>query len=364
MKKITPQKRNFLKILRSEKGDAMILISIVITGLVVLVSTVALENLRKSVSVQGLQQKSLENLYKAEEGIEYSLYVNKEKVNQNLNFNNNSSNISANKVAFNLSLWDGTAQKKEDALAVNELVKDTVGRSIILVSQSAKDNTNDNTNLKRTLFANLPSRYYDQVSMGTTLSDCQNCQVNQADSTIESGERFEIVFKATNPYSAITDLSKINYRLTVNCGWDGVWNRKCEVQDLKIGVGCGDITSTGFNCPSTGTSSKSIACDQNFSVPFSNGSNIMSGTGSVHSIRFRAPSGIDLRGKNIVVRLKLNSGKLNTLRDFCSITNTCAKLKMCKKSNGTWTGIKDKSVHVGFDVKKTGIGAETKLESN
>lgn len=365
MKKISPRKKRFYEIIRSERGDAMILISIVITGLVVLVSTVALENLRKSVSIQGVQQKSLENLYKAEEGIEYSLFVNKEKVNQNLNFNNNSSTISENKVAFNLSLWEGATQKKEDAAAVTELVKDTVGRNIVLVSQSSKDNVNDNTNLKRTLFANLPSRYYDQASMGNTLSDCQNCQVLQEDTIVDSGTRFEIIMKTVPTFPTVTNPAQINYRLTVNCGWQGPFNRRCEVQDLKIGVGCGDLSTSSYSCPSSESASKSIACDQNFSVPFVNGKNIMSENGSVRSVRFKTPSGIDLRGKTIVVRMKLNSGKLITLKDYCSsINNSCNKVKMCKKTSGVWSSVKDKSVHIGFDIKKSGEGVQTTLDSN
>lgn len=366
MKKISPQKKRFYEIIRSEKGDAMILISIVITGLVVLVSTVALENLRKSVSIQGVQQKSLENLYKAEEGIEYSLFVNKVKdVNNNLNFNNNSATISANKVAFNLSLWEDGGNKVNDNTAIDKLKTTTTNSKIVLVSQSSRDNVNDNTNLKRTLFANLPSRYYDQASMGDTLSDCQNCQVLQDDAVVESGTRFESVFKTIPAYPTITNPAQLNYRLTVNCGWQSPFNRTCEVQDLKIGVSCGDLSASSFSCPTSESSSKSIACDQNFSVPFANGKNVMSGNGSVRSIRFKAPSGIDLRGKTIIVRMKLNSGKLMTLKDYCSINNSCSKVKMCRKVNsGAWTSIKDKGVHIGFDIKKSGGGIPTTLDSN
>lgn len=376
MKKHLPIKIKLHQILGSQKGDAMILISIVITGLVVLVSTVALENLRKSVSVQGLQQKSLENLYKAEEGIEYSLFINKNKeliANQNLNFNNNSSTISENKVAFNLTLFEESKDPKEvpihkkvDSDAVSELAGDTVGRKIVLVSESAKSNVNDNTSLKRTLFANLPSRYYDQSSLGNTLSDCQKCQVEQNDTDQSSGTRFETILKTNRVFPGV-NLSQISYRLTVNCGGSGFLNlnRKCEVQDLKIGLECGEIDSPNYNCPSSSSSNKSIVCNKNFSVNFNNEKNIASGYGSVSTIRFKAPSGIDLREKTIVIRLKLNEGKLATLKDFCRFNNSCTKTKMCtKKDSNPWLTVRDKNIYIGFDVSKKGDGRQLTLDSN
>ncbi len=342
-----------MSLLRSERGDAMILISIVITGLVVLVSTVALENLRKSMAVQGLQEKSLENLYKAEEGIEYSLYVNKEKSNKNLNFNEQGTTIASNKASYNLTFWEGTNAKKTDAEALTELSKETVGKKIVLVSQSAKSNTNDNANLKRTLFANLPSRYYDQISMGNTLSECQECQSSQDDSDIKTGKKSEIILKTSNPYSGVTDASKISYRLTINCGGF----QKCQIQDLKVGVDCGDAFNTSsYSCPASDSAGRSVRCDRNFSVPFSNGKNVMEGYGSLKSSRFKLPSGINMRGKNIVVRLKINSGRLVTLTDLCKFLNNCNKTKICQEEGTGWKTVKEKSIYIGFDVKKNGEG--------
>ena len=82
---------NFKNFTNSKKhrGDAVILLSVLVSGLVILISSIAAQNLKKSAEIQGVQKKSLKSLYEAEEGVENGLFLAKNSArgsNQNDNY--------------------------------------------------------------------------------------------------------------------------------------------------------------------------------------------------------------------------------------------------------------------------------------
>mgnify|MGYP000877829551 CR=1 FL=1 len=241
MQKKLIKNKNFSRIFQSEKGDAMILISVIITGLVVLVSTVALENLKKAGAVQGLQKASLDKLYKAEEGIELGLFVNREAFeapNKNPMDFCQDANPSKNCKPFNLSVIDreagggpNTGKKAVEKLSENPLDKN---KDLIMVSQNSTDLSNSKEP-KRSLMANLPSRYFNQAPIAGPALECTGCTVYGPG---EEPNTYKILLKTNRrPIDELKD-----FQIFFHCV------KKCSISGVKIGIECKDFDGTDFKC--------------------------------------------------------------------------------------------------------------------
>jgi len=89
------------KHLKSEKGAAIITISIIVAAIVMLTILLVSENLRSSLLTLGLQKQSLIELYKAEEGIEYAYFTTKNDVD----IQENDHGKYMDEAPFKVSLW-------------------------------------------------------------------------------------------------------------------------------------------------------------------------------------------------------------------------------------------------------------------
>lgn len=312
------------KLIRSEKGDAIILLAILVTGIVALICVIAVENLKKSFEIQNIQKASLDSLYKAEEGIEYSLYANKEKT----------AGID-NQEPFAISVWENNDKKGGDN-AIQKLIEPTEGRNVIVISESS-NNQNSSQDLRRTVFANLPSKYYNQVTLWNSNEDCSSdseCISSRENNDMESGQTYQVVLDSADFQKEDWNKDNIEYRFIFNCGdsqfsKNGVGTVKgCEIKDLKVGLGC-DFSQ----CPVG-------ACSSFMGIDFSGGGSEAYGN-TILSDWFKYidanESTLDLRNNKLVVQFKLVNGTME------ETSGPSQDLKMCKEKNdGTWQMFNDR----------------------
>jgi len=328
------------KLFRSEKGDAIILLSILITGIVMLICVVAVESLKSSADIQNVQKKSLNNLYQAEEGIEYSLYTNKQK-NENQNFA-----ASVNAKSFDVALFDGD-DKKLGADAFQRLIEPIGKSDAVVVSEGGAENDT----LKRVVFANIPRRYYDQVALWYINDGCEGigCSLGTEEITSLGDHVYQVAFKngTFNEGQTGWEADKIQYRLIFMCMSDS-----CRIKDLRIGVDC-DLTQCetgGFNVagcllspdapgnteffPNKGRSGRVIVSDW---VQYKDSNNEIS----------------DLRGKKVMVQFTLeDEGGLEKVSELPLSEN--GEPAMCKKNDdGTWEPVQNERAGLAsLEMKK------------
>ncbi|MFH1183248.1 MAG: hypothetical protein V1690_03230 [Candidatus Moraniibacteriota bacterium] len=306
---------------RSQKGAAIVLVAILVTGIVMLVSVIAIENLRKSTEMQGVQKKSLDSLYKAEEGAEYGLYVNKEKTAGNF------------ERPFDISVWekvgDSSVTKTGDQ-ALEQLAQPTEGRNIVITSQSlANANDSQEAAPQKTIFTNLPNKYYDQVSLWNIWEGCDNlnqsCDVSYDNNDMEPDKTYQVVVpSAIFDKSGWTD-NETEYRLVFKCGnsqyWKGTLSGTenvggCKITDVKLEIGGCDTSKC-----------KIEGCAKTIPIDFSNGNE-----GKIlptEWFRIDDPDTqepINLTNEKIVVEFTLEEG---TMEEVCS-NGTGGDLKMCR----------------------------------
>lgn len=316
--------------LRSEKGDAIILLSILITGIVMLICVIAVESLRNSADIQNVQKKSLNNLYQAEEGIEYSLYTNKQK-NQNQDFSVDSKH-------FAISLFEND-NKELGEKAVQKLIEPIEGRGAVIVSES---NESEDV-LKRAVFANIPHRYYDQVPLWNIRDDCEEEGINCSFETESANEEqiYQTAFYNGNFKNDDEEWSVENtkYRLIFVCASDN-----CTMSGIRVGANC-NFTECGVegfvDVPDYNCLLNPISLEGEPGKEFPDGER--SGKVIVSDwVSYEQKDGtpFDLRGKKIVVQFTLNEGALEKVNGLSSENG---EIRMCKKkNNGTWEPLLDK----------------------
>jgi|GEM_PF-1600749 len=307
-------------IAKSQKGDAIILLAVLVTGIIMLVTAVVVESLRRSGELQSLQKQSVDNLYKAEEGVEFGLYANKEKTF-----------TEKENPPFSIKVYENSSSDGTDSLgaAYEKLKLPAQNRSLVITSQNAS-NGNDGT-LKRTVFANVPSKYYDQVELWDSRNNCgANCDVSNAcavDGEADDGHLYQIILNASDfqrgdcgedPDSAWC-VDNTRYRVALNCGGDS-----CTVRDLQVGIDCDSSQCGASNCSPL------------LDMDLWGGNSQMSGKVILSDwFKFFDTEGntVDLRNKSVMVQFYLVSGSLEQIGGLNG-----EDIKMCKqKIDGTWT---------------------------
>jgi hypothetical protein len=326
------------KIFKSQKGDAIILLSVLVTGIVLLVTAVVVENFRKSSELQSVQKQSVDNLYKAEEGIEYSLYANKVK------------DLDSEKagVPFSVKVWENGSNvgDADTSAAFYSLKKPSQGRDLLITSENISASS-DNNDIKRTVFANVPTRYYDQVPLWSFRNNCPsgNCSVSPPDSDVEEGNIYRIILN-TGDYqrgdcgsSSSTGWCPGNtyYRVVLVCGSD-----KCKASGLKAGAGCSNVTDCNtISCSTPPTGFKEIN--------FLKGHNTMNGGGVLISDWFNLRDDssnnlVDLRNNKLVVEFTLTEG---TLEEVSGLSGDDIKMCLRNSDADSWNFSKDKIIGLG-----------------
>lgn len=327
---------------KSEKGAAIVLVAILVTGIVMLVCAVAIENLQKSTELQGVQKKSLDNLYIAEEGAEYGLYVNREKKKSWLDLNR----------PFDVSIWEGSRDytgNKYDSQALEQLSQPTEGRNLVITSQS---NQNQNANTQKTVFTNLPNKYFDQVPLWNIREGCDDTN-NQCTPTYDNNNMVEgKVYQVVVPNAAFeksgwvdTDLE---YRLVFKCGSSQFWagttsdnqlGPDCRVRNVKLKIGGCNTAVCGAN--------GFEGCTKTILVDFpSDNTDQTQMEGKILPTEWFeivdpvTQEKISLTNEKIVVEFELLSG---TMEEISYPANNSGEIRMCKLPDvvGNWDGFAD-----------------------
>lgn len=323
------------------------MVAILVTGIIMLVSVIAIENLRKSTKLQGIQKKSLDSLYKAEEGAEYGLYINKEKKTKTFNR------------PFKISIWekiDQDAIVKNDNQALEQLIQPTEGRNIIITSQS---NENQNSSPQRTVFTNLPNKYQDQLPLWNIREGCgEGCAVTYEGNEMEPGKVYRIVL--TNAVFERNSWSgaEWEYRLVFKCGNREFWQTSlppgatmvsgCELSNLKIAADCSDPSLCNMdNC-----------IHHKNDVNFANGEARMEGK-IIPTEWFQVvgSSGelVNLTNKKVIVEFKFERGSMEEV-EFSN--GSQEEVKMCRSNGGgenpSWEEFRDRwGGLASFEIRKT-----------
>ncbi len=291
------------KIIRERKGDAIILLSVAITGIVMLVSVMAIEKLKQSTKLQNTQKMSLQNTYQAEEGIEFSLFSAKEGVT---NLNANSTNTNAPLNRFQVSLWDNN-NKSEGVTALEQIAGQTTKDRYIIASKNKVSNTNQNTDkkLQKSAFSNVPTRFYNQVSLWNNMKDdcnakdgqnnCSDIDISQNDMN-ESDKTYQVVSRLVDYQN---NWGSVQYRVILTCT-----NLKsdCSVKNLKIKWE--NCTTASNTCP--------ITCNKSQEITFGGGKTETSGLILV-SDWFTVPD--NLQTQTVVFEFSPgNTGKLSEIK--------------------------------------------------
>ena len=315
---------------RSQKGAAIVLVAVMVTGIIMLVSVVVIENFRRSSQLQGTQKKSLDSLYKAEEGAEYGLYVNKVK-NSNNNFDR----------PFKISIWekfnDVAVVKDETQQVKEQLTQPTGGKNIVITSQNVDNaNANQNSAPQRTVFTNLPGKYRDQVPLWSIREGCnEGCDVKYTN--------------INKTYRAVLNTSVFDkwaedpweYRLVFKCGSSNFWNNRltttgdnveCTISNVKLVYICENFTSCTPD-PEGNLPDCTRKEGEQFTIKFPGGKPSKKGkilaTDWFHFIE--GSTRLSLAGKKLVVEYSLNgTAEELTLKKSSGIT-------MCEKTGSTWT---------------------------
>jgi len=140
--------------LKSEKGTTVIIMAIIVAGMIMLVISVAAENIRQSLKTQGNQKKALDQVYQAEEGVEYAYYITKNDVE----FEGGHEEYIEN-APFDISLWHKSGDDIEEVTGDNkdkiETMRDAVGEEYIIASESIESEDVSQAH-KKTIFTKNP----------------------------------------------------------------------------------------------------------------------------------------------------------------------------------------------------------------
>lgn len=312
------------RLVKSQKGDAIILVSVLVSGIVLLVVALMVEKSGKFTQTQDLSRKSIESSYKAEEGLEYILYTTKEGIlNQN------------NKKEFTLTgiKYDSNNIKKQTLTTTDETILEAAtilpADKLIVISKSddlEEENTNVNSTAGKNLFSNLPKSFYNQVFAWQSTSGCYNgdffeCaeqivdKQNSASHNYQmivplspiSGDwtnvKYKFVFKCSSKSNTACAVSSVKVRTLLDPPPEGCLNypQKCEMVSSNSGKDSFNSNSEGANCLSepveinldnngTGSSNKLIYTE--WFNP-ANSANILG----------------DINGKNMVLEFTANDGE-------------------------------------------------------
>lgn len=332
---------------KSEKGAAIVLVAVLVTGIVMLVSVIAIENLRKSTELSGIQKRSLDNLYKAEEGAEYGLYVNKEKKLDNANTNTNGH--------FNISIWekDTNVTDKGDK-ALEKLKQPTEGRDIVITSQS-KDNANTNQNKasQKTIFTNLPNKYQDQVPLWNIREGCENNNDN-CETSFENNTNGQYQVIVPTPIFERTGWSQnLEYRLVFKCGITNFWNSNnnssggfsngCTISNVKLKiVGC-DVSTCD---PANGIP----GCTINKDIDFRSGKSMSGYILPTKWFQIEENGNlVNLTDTKIVVEFSVDDGYVEKIY-YPGSQNT---VRMCQNTGGSWSSSNNFTYGISsFEIRK------------
>ena len=238
---------------RKQRGDAVILLSVLVSGLVILVSAIAAQNLKKSAQIQGVQKRSLASTYKAESGIEYGLLVAKNSL-ASLNQNTNKQ--------FQINVWKKNPTTNEfdnvntNAAAISLAVQ-TPKDSIVLSSKNETADSEDET--RKVLISNVPNSFPNQVILWNNMKGCEDLSRCPADNPETGNEK--ISYQLAVPLSAFDTgtITNPEYRLVfrcqgaVNCRMGtlvgGYLDKKIKLKYSGAGGAC-DFSQCAFSCES------------------------------------------------------------------------------------------------------------------
>lgn len=331
--------------IKSEKGAAIVLVAILVTGIVMLVSVIAIENLRKSTELSGVQKKSLDSLYKAEEGAEYGLFINKEKPLVQVNNETDCDNSRP----FNISVWEKVGNEsstKKCNQALEQLAQPTEGRNIVITSQSqANANDNQGASPQKTVFTNLPNKYFDQVPLWNILEGCdlktEDC-VTYENNDMEAGRTYQVVVPSAVFEQSGWNDEETEYRLVFKCGnsqyWSGSQNGTENVEGCRIS----NVTLKVSGCDTS--TCKIEGCTNNIGpIKSSSGNDQLEGKIiPTEWFRIDDPNNgnpINLTGEKVVVEFTLEEGSMEEV----SFSGMQGEIRMCKQDNGnSWITYKDR----------------------
>ncbi|MBM3256170.1 MAG: hypothetical protein FJZ04_01730 [Candidatus Moranbacteria bacterium] len=244
---------NFRPNCRKRRGDAVILLSVLVSGLVILVSAIAAQNLKKSARIQGVQKRSLISTYKAESGIEYGLLVAKNSLSS-LNQNANGQ--------FQINVWKrNPATNNFDNVNTNaaavSLAVQTPKDSIVLSSKNETAGGEEET--KKVLISNVPNSFPNQAVLWNNMKGCEDLSRCPADDPETGNEK--ISYQLAVPLSVFDTegISNPQYRLvfrcqgTVNCRMGtmvgGYLEKKIKLKYSGSSAAC-DFSQCAFSCES------------------------------------------------------------------------------------------------------------------
>lgn len=343
---------------KKERGAVVILLSVIVTSLVMIITAIAAESFKKYAGIADLQKKSLEELYKAEEGIEYSLYVNKEKIYTPLNFNLNAT--SSGSQPFYLSSWEGNGNTNamEGNIAQNELTQTTIGRNIAVISESVSSSSQ----AKRSLFTTLPSRYYDQLTLWNSMENCGgtlgDCEIKDSPNDMENEKDYEVVIDTAIYNNTGWETENVEYRVNFNCGY---YDSNCEISNFSIALDCGanDFLDCPIDTPETVPEEKCNIFKNDIGMAeYENteGGNLQS---EWFVVKDSNGNTVDLRGKRIIIDFTLLNGPMEEVCEgSCNNNNNDNEtVEMCKKT--------DSQVWQKFTGRRGGVsGLEIRKKKN
>jgi len=227
----------FLKkrILASQRGDAMIMLSLVLTGLVMLVSVIAVDKLKQSSKIQNTQLSSLENTYKAEEGIEYTLFTAKEGAPIGEIQNDPQNPLGG---PFRVSGWynpDGsnTGQTIQRDNPLQDIASRDPEEQLVIISQNKQNpssTTSQNKKLDKTIFANLPSKFPGQNLLWWPRMDCLKSNSCFGSSSLPNDKEYVVLFPSDN----LKNYRKFKFVFKCEGG------KTCKIKNIKVGYYTGE----------------------------------------------------------------------------------------------------------------------------
>jgi len=224
------------KLARSQKGDAVVMVSVLVAGMVFLVVALMMEKADRFSGTQELGKQAVENTYNAEEGLEYVIYSAKEGINRE----NDQDSFGLSSVRY---LNDGSQEETYDttaktlAAAVGSLPSD----NLVIISQSKKAaGAGQDDKTKRSLFTNLPKSFYNQVSVWQNTAECYSGDSGSVKpsnlcypDTGTGGTAGEHNYQLTVPLSSLAaDWSNVKCKIIFKCR-DSAANG-CSISNARI----------------------------------------------------------------------------------------------------------------------------------
>ncbi len=323
-----------------KRGDAVILLSVLISGLVILISAIATQNLKKSMEVQGVQKKSLNNLYKAEEGIESGLFTAKE-----------STGVSATGAVINL--WKKVGESFKLESDISGLMSSTPKDDLVITSKNAPEVQSDGStqageDTTKVLISNIPNTFPDQTLAWDYSRGCQNdAECPEVEEKSSTGNN-QLFYQAASQMANYDErkIPNAEYRFIFKCARgancqvgtykNGNWNDKVTLKYASNLTSC-DYSKCPFVCGS----------ETPFEVPMESTGTIISKLTQTRRSQWFQP-GANLNGKGIIVEFWVKEtgkglGGIKLSKNAVALDGTN---KMCKRegSNGSYQGFNDQRI--------------------